>query len=353
MKAQMRQVGDQIGALDDELRQVDADLYDALLHVPNLPDSDVPIGPDETHNVIVRQEGSPPDLGFEALPHWTLGEELNIIDFARGVKLSGSHFYVLKGAGARLQRVLITWMLDLHVREHGYSEVYTPTLVRRECLVGTGQLPKFAEDQYYDAEDDLWLIPTAEVTITNLYRDEILPPGSLPIYHVGYSQCFRREKMSAGRETRGLKRGHQFDKVEMVRFVEPRTSDDELAALVNNAEDVCRRLGIPHRVVQMCTGDLSFTAAKKFDIEMWAPGMQEWLEVSSCSNFRDFQARRANIRYRPEPGASPEFLHTLNGSGLALPRVMIAVMENYQQPDGSIRIPEVVQAYMRGEQVIE
>ncbi len=352
LKALMRLVGSQIDSLDGELRRVDQDLYAALLLVPNLPDADVPVGPDESHNVMVRQEGTFRQFDFEPLPHWTLGEELDIIDFERGVKLSGSHFYVLKGDGARLQRALISWMLDLHIQEHGYSEVYPPTLVRRDCLVGTGQLPKFADDQYFDAEDDLWLIPTAEVPITNLYRDEILGPGSLPIYHVGFSQCFRREKMSAGRETRGLKRGHQFDKVEMVKFVEPHTSDDELLSLVDNAEDVCRHLGIPHRVVQMCTGDLSFTAAKKFDIEMWAPGIKEWLEVSSCSNFRDFQARRANIRYRREPRGKAEFLHTLNGSGLALPRLMIAVLETYQQADGKIAIPEVLRPYLGGLQVI-
>jgi seryl-tRNA synthetase len=352
LKGRMRGVGRRIDILDEELREVDTALHDALLQVPNLPDPDVPIGPDESHNVVIRQEGTFREFAFEAVPHWTLGEELDILDFERGVKLSGTRFYVLKGAGAQLQRALITWMIDLHTRQHGYSEVYGPTLVRRECLVGTGQLPKFTQNQYYDAEDDLWLIPTAEVTITNLYRDEILPPGSLPICHVGFSQCFRREKMSAGRETRGLKRGHQFDKVELVKFVEPRTSDQELVSLLADAEEVCRRLEIPHRVVQMCTGDLSFTAVKKFDIEMWAPGVQEWLEVSSCSNFRAFQARRANIRYRPEPGASPDFVHTLNGSGLALPRVMIAVMENYQQADGSITVPHVLRPYMGGRNAI-
>jgi seryl-tRNA synthetase len=352
LKTEMRRVGSLIDSLDDELRSVDEQLHAAMLQVPNLPDPDVPVGPDESHNVLVRQEGRPQEFDYEPIAHWTLGEELDIIDFERGVKLSGTRFYVLKGLGARLQRALITWMIDLHVEEHGYTEVYTPTLVRRDCLVGTGQLPKFAENQYFDAEDDLWLIPTAEVTITNLYREEILPPGRLPVYHVGFSQCFRREKMSAGRETRGLKRGHQFDKVEMVKFVEPHASDEELVSLLDNAEDVCRRLGIPHRVVQMCTGDLSFTAAKKYDIEMWAPGVQQWLEVSSCSNFRDFQARRAAIRYRREAGAPAEFVHTLNGSGLALPRVMIAVMENYQQVDGSIVVPEVLRPYMGGIEAI-
>jgi seryl-tRNA synthetase len=239
-------------------------------------------------------------------------------------------------------------MIDLHVNEHGYTEVYPPVMVKEECLVGTGNLPKFGEQLYRDIEEDFWFIPTAEVPVTNMYRDEVIEADQLPIYHVAYTPCFRREKMSAGRDVRGIKRGHQFDKVEMVKFVPPETSDSELGALVDNAEDVCRKLGIPHRVVQMCTGDLSFVAAMKYDVEMWAPGCQEWLEVSSCSNFRDYQARRARIRYRPTRGAKPEFVHTLNGSGLALPRVVIAVLENYQQADGSVEIPEVLRPYMAG-----
>ena len=244
-------------------------------------------------------------------------------------------------------------MLDLHVQHHGYLEVYPPAMVKGECLVGTGNLPKFGDHLYRDSEEDFWFIPTAEVPVTNLYRDEIFALEQLPIYHVAYTPCFRREKMSAGRDVRGIKGGHQFDKVEMVKFVEPATSDVELERLVDNAEDVCRQLEIPHRVVQMCTGDLSFVAAMKYDIELWAPGCQEWLEVSSCSNFRDFQARRARIRYRPGRGAKPEFLHTLNGSGLALPRVMIAVLENYQQADGSIVIPAVLRSYLGGQEKIE
>lgn len=350
--AETREVGERIKVLEAELREVEERLYHLQLEVPNMPDPSVPVGPDETHNVVVRTEGTPREFDFEPLPHWDLGEALDIIDFERGVKLAGTRFYILKGLGARLQRALITWMLDLHVKEHGYTEVYPPFVVRRECLVGTAQLPKFEDNQYHDVEDDLWLIPTAEVPVTNMYRDEILPPGSLPIYHVAYTPCWRREKMSAGKETRGLKRGHQFDKVEMVKFVEPETSMDELAKLVDNAEDVCRRLGIPHRVVQMCTGDLSFSAAVKYDVEMWAPGVREWLEVSSCSNFKDFQARRANIRYRPAPGARPRYVHTLNGSGLGLPRTMIAILENYQQEDGSIVVPEVLRPYMDGISVI-
>jgi seryl-tRNA synthetase len=349
---EMRAVGERIKGGEEKLREVETHFYDLQLLVPNMPHPDVPVGPDESHNVVVRQQGELPKFDFEPLPHWELGETLDIIDFERGVKLSGSRFYVLKGPAARLQRSLIAWMIDLHVNEHGYSEVYPPSLVKADSLVGTGNLPKFGDNLYKDHEEDLWLIPTAEVPVTNLYREEIIPPGRLPIYHVAYTPCFRREKMSAGRDVRGIKRGHQFDKVEMVKFVEPHTSDGELEELLGNAEDVCRLLGIPHRVVKMCTGDLAFAAAMKYDVEMWAPGCQEWLEVSSCSNFRDFQARRANIRYRPAPGAKPEFVHTLNGSGLALPRVMIAVMENYQQADGSIVIPEVLRPYMASLEVI-
>ncbi|MBC7242243.1 MAG: serine--tRNA ligase [Anaerolineae bacterium] len=350
--AEMRQVGDRIDALEEELRQVEARLEQLLLEVPNMPHPSVPEGKDESENVVVRQEGTFRQFDFEPLPHWELGVTLDIIDFERAVKISGTRFYVLKGAGARLHRALVAWMIDLHVQKHGYTEVLAPYLVRRECLIGTGQLPKFAENLYFDAEDDLWLIPTAEVSVTNLFRDEILPAEALPINLVSYSACFRREKMSAGRDVRGIKRVHQFDKVEMVKIVEPETSEEELFKLIDNAEDVCRGLGIPHRVVQMCTGDLSFTASIKYDIEMWAPGSQEWLEVSSCSLFGDFQARRANIRYRPAPGKKPRYVHTLNGSGLALPRVMIAVMENYQQADGSIVIPEVLRPYMGGQEVI-
>ena len=348
LKAELAAAGERIPQLEERLRQVDAELQDALLRIPNLPHPSVPVGKDESENVVVRQEGTLPTFDFEPLPHWDLGPALGILDFERGVKISGTRFYVLKGLGARLQRALIAWMIDLHVNEHGYTEVYPPFVVKRECLVGTGQLPKFADNLYHDAEEDFWWVPTAEVPVTNLYRDEILPPGALPIYHVAYTPCWRREKMSAGRDVRGIKRGHQFDKVEMVKLVEPATSDDELMRLIDNAEDVCRRLGLPYRVVQMCTGDLSFTAAAKYDIEVWAAGCREWLEVSSCSNFGDFQARRAKIRYRPAVGARPEYVHTLNGSGLALPRVMIAILENYQRKDGSVVVPEVLRPYMGG-----
>jgi seryl-tRNA synthetase len=350
--ADMRAVGDRIDALEAAASAADEAFRQRLLEIPNIPHPRVPVGPDETANVVVRTEGTPPTFGFTPLPHWEIGPTLGIIDFERGVKIAGSRFYVLCGMGARLQRALISWMVDLHVQHHGYTEVYPPAMVKGECLIGTGNLPKFGENLYRDAEEDLWWVPTAEVSVTNLYRDEVLNPGQLPIYHVAYSPCFRREKMSAGRDVRGIKRGHQFDKVELVKFVQPERSDDELERLVDNAEDVCRRLGISHRVVQMCTGDLSFVAAMKYDVEMWAPGCQEWLEVSSCSNFRDFQARRANMRYRPAPRAKPEFVHTLNGSGLALPRVMIAVLETYQQADGTVAIPPVLRPYMNDVAVI-
>jgi seryl-tRNA synthetase len=349
---EMRDVGDRIKELDGELSEVETELSDLLLLVPNMPDPSVPVGKDESENVLVRTIGEPRQFDFEPLPHWDLGPTLDIVDFERGVKISGTRFYVLKGLGARLQRALITWMIEVHVNEHGHTEVYPPFLVKSECLVGTGNLPKFADNLYRYEPDDLWMIPTAEVPVTNLHREEILPPGSLPIKYVSYTACFRREQMSAGRDTRGMKRGHQFDKVEMVRFVEPETSHQHLEELVRNAEHIAELLEIPHRVVEMCTGDLAFSAMKKYDVEMWAPGVQEWLEVSSCSNFGDFQARRANIRYRPERGAKPQFVHTLNGSGLALPRVMIAVLENYQQRDGSIVIPEVLRPYMDGLEVI-
>jgi len=349
---EMREVGTRIKELDVELSQVEVDLNDSLLLVPNMPDPSVPVGKDESENVLVRTVGEPRQFGFEPLPHWDLGPALGIIDFERGVKISGTRFYVLKGLGARLQRALISWMIDVHVKEHGYTEVYPPFLVQSKCLVGTGNLPKFADNLYRYEADDLWMIPTAEVPVTNLHREEILPPGSLPIKYVSYTACFRREQMSAGRDTRGIKRGHQFDKVEMVRIVDPETSHQHLEELVSEAERIAELLEIPHRVVEMCTGDLAFSAMKKYDVEMWAPGVKEWLEVSSCSNFGDFQARRASIRYRPEQGEKPRLVHTLNGSGLALPRVMIAVLENYQQSDGSIAIPRVLQPYMGGLEAI-
>jgi seryl-tRNA synthetase len=350
--AAMRSLGDLIQEIDAEVAQTDEQLNALLLEVPNLPDPGVPDGADESGNVVTRTWGTPRTFDYPVVPHWEIAESLRLIDFARGVKVSGSRFYFLRGDLARLQRALITWMLDLHVTKHGYFEMYPPYLVRRESMTGTGNLPKFGDALYHDEESDLWLIPTAEVSVTNLYRDEILDPGTLPIYRVAHSACFRREQTSAGRDVRGIKRVHQFEKVEMVKFVEPETSDDELITLVADSEDVLQQLDIPYRVVEICAGDLSFVAARKIDLELWAPGSQEWLEVSSCSNFRDFQARRANIRYRPSEGERPQYVNTLNGSGLALPRTLIAIMENYQLPDGTIKVPDVLLPYMRGQEFI-
>src|SRR3990172_6857883 len=344
-------LGEKLDALETQLRDLEGDLRDLLLQVPNLPADGVPDGPDDSANVVVETEGEPIEPAFHK-PHWELGESLGIIDFERGAKLSGYRFYVLNGAGARLQRALIAFMLDLHLREGRYREVYLPVMIKEENMLAAGQLPKFADNLYRDAEEDFWFIPTAEVPLTNLHRDEILEPGALPLSYVASTPCFRREKMSAGRDVRGIKRGHQFDKVELYRFVEPERSSEALQDLVRDARAVCRALGIPHRVVQLCAGDLGFNAAEGYDIEMWAPGCREWLEVSTCSNCTDFQARRANIRFRREKGARPEHPHTLNGSGLALPRTLIAVLENFQQPDGSVIIPDALRPHLGGVDVI-
>ena len=344
-------LGEKLDALETQLRDLEGDLRDLLFQVPNLPADDVPDGPDDSANVVVEAEGEPVEPSFHK-PHWELGESLGIIDFERGARLSGSRFYVLSGAGARLQRALIAFMLDLHQREGRYREVYPPAMIKEENMWAGGWLPKFADNMYHDAEEDFWFLPTAEVALTNMHRDEILEPGTLPLHYVAFTPCFRREKMSAGRDVRGIKRGHQFDKVELYKFVEPERSSEALQELVGDARSVCRALGIPHRVVQLCTGDLGFNAAEGYDIELWAPGCGEWLEVSTCSNCTDFQARRANIRFRREKGARPEHPHTLNGSGLALPRTLIAVLENYQQPDGSVVIPDALRPYMGGAEVI-
>jgi seryl-tRNA synthetase len=344
----MRAVGDRISGLEQEMDAAEAAFARQMLELPNLPDPSVPIGRDDSDNTVLRTVGTPRQFDFAPQPHWDIGPDLGILDFERGVKISGSRFYVLTGAGARLQRALITWMLDLHVGDHGFTEVYPPYLVKKDCLVGAGQLPKFADNIYHDVDDDLWMIGTAEIPVTNMHRDEVLDAAVLPLSYVAYTPCFRREKMSAGRDVRGIKRGHQFDKVEMYKIVAPGDSPAALDAIVAAAEAVARGLGIPHRVVSICTGDLGFVAAKKYDIELWAPGCQEWLEVSSCSNCTDFQARRTNIRYRPAPRSKPEFVHTLNGSGLALPRVLIAVLENYQEADGSVVVPDVLRPYMGG-----
>ena len=343
--AEMRAVGQQINALEDTVRTLDAQINAAMLALPNLPDASTPDGTDATGNIVLRTWGDLPTYDFTPQPHWDLAERLGIIDFQRGVKLAGSRFYTLHGYGARLERAIIAWMLDLHGREHGYTEVALPILVRREIMEGSGNLPLFADNLYHDDEDDLWLIPTAEVPITNLHRDEILSAADLPQYYVAHTPCFRREKAAAGRDTRGIKRVHQFNKVEMYKFVTPETSFDELESLLDNAETVCRRLNLPYRILQLCAGDISFPSVKSYDIEVWAAGSQEWLEVSSCSNCTDFQARRANVRYRPGVGERPRFVHTLNGSGLALPRVLIALLENNQQPDGSVLIPDTLRPY--------
>ncbi|MFH1382622.1 MAG: serine--tRNA ligase [Chloroflexota bacterium] len=338
-----------IRKLEEEVKTLDTQLEEMLLQLPNIPHSSVPVGQGEDDNVIVRKWGKEKKFDFEPHPHWELGEALDIIDFERGVKLSGSRAYVLKGMGARMERALISFMLDLHTGQHGYKEIYPPFMVKRETMVGSGNLPKFADNLYHDTEDDLWFVPTAEVPLTSMHRDEIISPGVLPIYYVAFTACFRREKMSAGKDVRGIKRVHQFDKVEMYKFTEPETSYDELEKMVKNAEEVARKLGLHYRVVQLCTAELGFASTKSYDIEMWAPGCREWLEVSSCSDCGDFQSRRANIRYRPAPDAKPQFPHTLNGSGLALPRVMIAILENYQQSDGSIIVPEALRPYVKAD----
>ncbi|HSB88396.1 MAG TPA: serine--tRNA ligase [Anaerolineales bacterium] len=348
----MRSIGERIEALDREVHQVEQDLQQRLATIPNLPAADVPDGPDETANVVVRTVGEPKPFDFKPRPHWDLGTSLGILDFERGVKITGSRFYVLSGAGARLQRALISWMLDLHTRA-GYLEKYPPFLVRSQTLFAAGQLPKFEDNLYRDHEEDLWLVPTAEVPLTGLHMDEILEAESLPRRYAAYTPCFRREKMSAGRDVRGIKRGHQFDKVEMYVFCRPESSDEELDRMLAEAEAVCLGLGLSHRVKLLCTGDLGFAARKTYDVEVWAPGVEEWLEVSSVSNCGDFQARRANIRYRAREGARPTPVHTLNGSGLALPRTLIAVLENYQQADGSVIVPEVLGPWMGGVAVLQ
>ena len=331
-----------------EMALAERKVEELALTLPNIPRPYVVVGASEADNRVIKTEGTPIEFtAFKPLPHWEIGENLGIIDFDRGVKLSGTRFYVLSGAGARLQRALIAWMLDVKTQEQGYLEIIPPLMVTRETATSTGHLPKNADTMYHDDEDDFWFIPTAEVPLTSLYRDETLDENRLPIYMTAYTPCFRREKMSAGRDVRGIKRGHQFDKVEMVKLVRPETSDDEFHKMVNDASEICRRLKIPFRVVELCTADLSFASAVTYDLELWAPGCGEWLEVSSISNCTDFQARRAKIRFKTK-GGKPELVHTLNGSGLALPRTLIAVLENYQNEDGSVTIPEVLRPYMGG-----
>ena len=347
--AEMGGLGDRIGVLDDQLRQVEAQLYDLMLGIPNLPDADVPIGPDAESNTVYAQKGESPAFDFTPKPHWDIAEDLGIIDFERGVKIAGTRGYVMVGDGARLQRALVAWMLDVHTQHHGYTEVIPPHLVLGESLVGTGNLPKFADTLFRDIEEDKWLIPTAEVPITNLYRDEILAEEQLPIYHTAATMCFRREQISGGREVRGIKRVFEFQKVELVKFAHPDHSERELQTLLDEALAIVDGLGLPYRILNLSTGDMTFASAHTYDIETWAPGSDEWLEISSCSLFRDYQARRANVRFRPTGGGRPQLVHTLNGSGLALPRTIIAILENYQQADGTIVIPPVLRPYMGGQ----
>jgi len=347
----MRQLGDRIASVEVDLKQVEDDLHQLVSEIPNIPDPEVPVGVDDSDNIVLRSVGTLPEFGFEPKPHWDLGPQLGIIDFERGVKLAGSRFYVLSGLGARLQRALIFWMVDLHTRQ-GYLEKYPPFMVRGEVLFGAGQLPKFKDNLYRDHEEDLWMVPTAEVPLTGLHMDEILEEEQLPMRYTAYTACFRREKMSAGRDVRGIKRGHQFDKVEMYTYCKPEHSAEEHEQMLKDAEETVAQLGLPYRVLLQSTGDLGFGSHKTYDIEVWAPGCGEWLEISSISNVGEFQARRAGIRYRPAEGKGTQFVHTLNGSGLGMPRTLIAVLENYQQADGSIVIPEVLQPLMGGERVI-
>jgi seryl-tRNA synthetase len=352
LQAQGKALSDQIDGLDATLSEVEKELDALLLEVPNVPQPDVPVGPNEESNVVRETVGTAREFDFEPKPHWDLGEALGIIDFERGVKLAGSRFYVLKEGGARLQRALIAFMLDLHTRKHGYIELYLPAVIREENLYKSGHLPKFRDTMYHDAEDDFWWIPTAEAQLANFHAGEILEPDVLPLKYVAYTPCFRKERMSAGRDVRGIKRGHQFDKVELFRYVLPEDSEQALQEMVADAAEVLTSLRIPYRLLQLCTGDLDFKSAKSFDLEAWAPGCGEWLEVSSASNCTDFQSRRANIRFRRERGGRPEFPHMLNASGLALPRLMIAVIENYQRADGAVEVPDVLLPYFGGDGVI-
>ena len=349
--AAMRNLGEEITTLDERLKDVEARLLELMAEIPNIPDADVPFGVDDKDNVVIRTVGEKKEFDFDPKPHWDLGPQLGIIDFDAGVKLAGTRFYVLEGAGARLERALIFWMLDLHIRQ-GYHEIYPPWMVREEVMYASGQLPKFVDNLYHDHEEDFWWVPTAEVPLTGIMMGEVIAESALPLNLTAYTACFRREKMSAGRDVRGMKRGHQFDKVEMYKYCLPENADQELDNMVADACATCEQLGLSYRVLLQSTGDLSFGSHKTYDVEVWAPGCQEWLEVSSVSNIGQFQARRANIKYRPEDGSALQFVNTLNGSGLGLPRTLIAVMENYQQADGSIVVPDVLKPLMGGIEVI-
>ncbi len=347
LKERMRVVGERVAALDAEVAGLDERLQQVLLILPNLPHESVAVGKGAADNPEVRRWGEAPKFAFPAKPHWDIGEKLGILDFARATKISGSGFILYKGAGAHLERALINWLLDLHTREHGYTEVSPPFLVNRAAMIGTGQLPKFEEDMYRLRDEDMYLAPTAEVPVANIHREEVLREAELPIHYCAYTPCFRREAGAAGKQTRGMIRVHQFDKVELIKFVKPESSYDELEKLVANAERVLQLLGLHYRVVLLCTGDMGFASAKTYDIEVWAPGQNAYLEVSSCSNCEDFQARRANIRFKGADGKN-RFVHILNGSGTALARLYVALLETYQQADGSVKIPEILSPYMGG-----
>ncbi|MEI6290235.1 MAG: serine--tRNA ligase [Chloroflexota bacterium] len=348
----MRVVGENISELDKNLADIDTKLKSLTDTLPNIPDPRTPYGIDDNENIVIKTVGEQRKFDFTPKPHWELGPSLGIIDFERGTKLTGSRFYVLSGAGARLQRALISWMLDLHTRKQGYREQYLPFMVKTATVYAAGQLPKFAENLYKDHEEDYYFVPTAEIPLTGLHMDEILDEASLPRMYTAYTPCFRREKMSAGRDVRGIKRGHQFDKVEMYIYCKPEESEEMHLKMLKDAEETCAGLGLTYRVKQLCSGDIGFGATMTYDLEVWAPGCDEWLEVSSVSNDTDFQARRANIKYRPTDGGKLRLLNTLNGSGLGLPRTLIAVLENYQQPDGTIIVPEVLRPWMGGIDVI-
>lgn len=346
LMAEMKELSTKIAGLDEQVKAVQAELRDVLLGIPNTPNPDDPIGLDDSDNVEIRKWGEPRKFDFDFKPHWDLGTDLGILDFDRAAKLSGARFTVYKGAGAKLERAIINFFLNLHTEEQGYTEILPPFMVGRAAMTGTGQLPKFEDDMYHIPEVDQFLIPTAEVPVTNLLSDEIIDGAELPIYYTAYTPCFRKEAGSAGRDTRGLVRQHQFNKVEMVKFVKPEDSYDELEKLTNDAEEVLKRLGIPYRVIILSTGDTGFSSAKTYDIEVWMPSYGRYVEISSCSNFEDFQARRANIRFRRDAKSKPEFVHTLNGSGLAVGRTFAAIIENYQNEDGSITVPEVLRPFM-------
>ncbi len=344
--SQMRLVGDQIGELDGKVKEVEEKIQTIILNIPNIPHHSVPVGRDEHDNVEVRNWGTPPTFGQAPLAHWEIGEKLNILDFERGSKVTGARFTFYRGLGARLERSLINFMLDIHTGEHGYTEFFPPFIANKESMTGTGQLPKFGDDMFKLEGMDYYLIPTAEVPITNYHRGEILDARDLPLYYTAYSACFRAEAGAAGRDTRGLIRQHQFNKVEMVKLSLPENSYDELEKLTRNAERILELLGLPYRTMALCSGDMGFSSAKTYDIEVWLPSFNTYREISSCSNFEDFQGRRADIKFRREAKAKPEFVHTLNGSGLAIGRTVAAILENYQQDDGSVLVPEVLRSYM-------